>query len=263
MWPQFDPNNTFHRELVPDSKHSPLKHHKNVNYYTVENKSGVAKTTGYDYVDSDIVFMNHHCDKLCVAFSTNYDLCQEVNQDPKATTRMLYWAKKIIPFEEYSAEDVEYCMDYYTNEWPLIHRLKELPNEHHVRFLTSCARFAGPHRFLSRDQLTVFHRSNANLFPFDNVGEVVANLEDRSAWFKFKHNADVALGQKEGTLYDLRQVEGFPKDLVEMGILAIDIFQDLEDAYKKYAPPGVLQWFRTSCAYYVWGLGELFLQPTR
>ena len=257
VWPQFDPNNIFHKDLVPDSKHSPLKHHKDVNYYSVENESGIEKTTGYDYVDRDIVFMNHHCDKLCVAFSSDYELCQEANQDSKATTKMLYWAKKVIPFEEYSAEDVEYCMDYYANKWPMIHRLRELFNEHHINFLTSVARISAPHRFLSRDQLTVFHKA-ANLFGFDNVGEIVANMEDRSAWYKFKHNADVVLGQKEGTLYDLRHVDGFPKDLVEMGILAIDLFQDMVETHEKYAPPGVPDWFRKSCAHYVKGVGDSY-----
>lgn len=257
-WTQRDPSNLFHRDLVPDSKHSPLEHHKGVNYYSVKNEAGIAKTAGYDYVDSDVVFMNHHCEKLCVAFSSNYELCQEVNLDPKATTRMLYWATAIIPFEEYSAKDIEFCMDYYANKWPLIHRLRELSNEHHISFLTHCARFAGPHRFLNRDQLTVFHRSNANLFPYDNVGEVVANLDDRSVWPKYRHNAEVVLGQKEGQLYDLRQVKGFPPDLVEMGILSIDIFKDLVQAYRMHSSPAITDWFQKSCAYYVWGLGESY-----
>ena len=254
FWPQYDASNIFHRDLVPDSLHSPLKHHKDINYYSVNNWSAIAKTHGYNYVDSEIAFMNHHCDRLCVTFSSDYDLCQTTNRDSEASERMLYWPVKILPLEEYSDKIVNHCMEFYENKWSLKKRLQDLSSASHIQFLTGCARFVAPHRYLNKNQQTLFHRSHANFFPFDDVAEVIVNMEDREPWNKLVNNAQIILREKEGRMYNLKDITGFPKECIEMAILAQDMIQDLVDDYDRYSHKDVAEWYRKGWIHYIRGV---------
>lgn len=228
----------------------------NKQYLTNPEFTGtLPKVDRFNYVDSDIKFLNYHSGKLATTFCSDYDHCFAMNGVPGQELMHIYFPS-LVTSDKFNQSFVEESMDFFEHKYPLTPRLKELYNEATVEFVRDCSRIIGTRDYMSQDLRNTYHISFGLLILFHDVAETLTLIEDPEPLRAFRDNNSriVHDRQDEVPRIDLSALPSFPLYLLEHALLFEDYYADLQHRIKRYAGIKVSQLYARAWDCYMDGV---------
>jgi hypothetical protein len=207
-----------------------------------------------DYVDSRFKFVNYHTKEVEVAYQSDFDLCDRLNNREGQRLLRLYMPP-LVSSETISLANVEQCMTYFENEWPLRKELGLVYSEACMDFIRGCARMTLMNR-QSRELQRVHHVIVFHAFLFDDTSELLNSLDDPAAFEAWYHNLCRIVHGTETAIreIDLSTVHNFPKELLDKAKVCLKIQSWIMDQLALHGSGAHVQWFRRSWDYFMDGV---------